>query len=296
MPLIRMLALSSAVVAMLGVPILQSNAEAQGRGTSGDTSRRPLVMRTAPARGVDRVVVSRRVVAPRRGGVVIGAYYRPLYYSPFYSPFYDPFYAAPYRFGAYPGYHYAQFYRPESALRIQVSPRNTQVFVDGYYAGIVDDFDGVFQRLRLEPGTHELTLYLPGFHTFTQQLFLQPDRTFNLKQKLLPLAPGEAPDPRPVAPGSPPPQDFATPTTGDADVISSPAFGTIAVRVQPAEADVLVDGERWEGPQDDEALVLQVAPGRHNIEVRRNGYRSYTAEIDVRPGQTTPLNVSLPQQ
>jgi hypothetical protein len=109
-------------------------------------------------------------VAPRRGGVVIGAYYRPLYYSsyydPFYSPFYDPFYysyySSPYRYGAYPRYAYGQFYSRDSALRLQVSPRETEVFVDGYYAGTVDDFDGVFQRLRLEPGAHELTLYLPG--------------------------------------------------------------------------------------------------------------------------------------
>ena len=66
--------------------------------------------------------------------------------------------------------------------------------------------------------------------------------------------------------------------------------------MQPADADVLIDGERWEGPAADEALVVQIAPGSHRIEVRREGYRSYTAQIDVRVGETTPVNISLPRQ
>jgi hypothetical protein len=83
---------------------------------------------------------------------------------------------------------------------------------------------------------------------------------------------------------------------GDDGADPDASFGAIAVRVQPADADVFVDGERWEGPADNEALVLQVAPGTHRIEVRRDGYRGYTAQIDVRVGQTTPINVSLPRQ
>jgi PEGA domain len=63
-----------------------------------------------------------------------------------------------------------------------------------------------------------------------------------------------------------------------------------------ADAVVLIDGERWEGPADDEALVVQIAPGAHRIEVSKDGYRSYTGQIDVRAGQTAPINISLPRQ
>jgi hypothetical protein len=45
---------------------------------------------------------------------------------------------------------------------LQVIPRETEVFVDGYFAGRVDDFDGRFQRLHIQPGEHELTLCLDG--------------------------------------------------------------------------------------------------------------------------------------
>ena len=34
--------------------------------------------------------------------------------------------------------------------------------MDGAYAGIVDDYDGVFQRLDLEPGSHEIEIRSPG--------------------------------------------------------------------------------------------------------------------------------------
>src|SRR5262245_39277009 len=49
-----------------------------------------------------------------------------------------------------------------SSVRLEVKPRDAEVFVDGYSAGHADDFDGVFQRLRLRPGSHEITLYLNG--------------------------------------------------------------------------------------------------------------------------------------
>ena len=293
MTLTRTFPLSLAVAAMLVAPALQQNAGAQGRGAGREA--------TGPSRGGRAVAVPRRAVAaprrvvavPRRSAVVFGAYYRPLYFSPFYDPFYDPFL---YRYGVYPGYAYGQIYGPESSIRFRVSPRNTEVFVDGYYAGIVDDFDGVFQRMRLESGPHDVTLYLPGHRTVTQQVLLQPNRTFSVELTMVPLAENETPAPRPVPPPSPPSREPAAPESGTGGAGPDAAFGAIAIRVQPADADVLIDGERWEGPADGEVLVLQVAPGSHRIEVRRDGHGGYTAQIDVRAGQTSPINVILPRQ
>ena len=67
------------------------------------------------------------------------------------------------------------------------------------------------------------------------------------------------------------------------------------IRVQPADADVLIDGERWRGPGGDDRLVVQVTDGRHRIEVRKEGYQPFTTEVDVRGGESVPLNVSLPR-
>ena len=49
----------------------------------------------------------------------------------------------------------AQTYIGDSAIRLQVKPRDAEVFVDGYIVGIVDDYDGSFQQLPLAPGEHE---------------------------------------------------------------------------------------------------------------------------------------------
>ncbi len=293
----RTLAFALAVVAMLGAPLLQHSADAQGRGGDRGATGGGRVA-PAPRPGNRTAAGPRRsgrvVIQPRRGGVVIGAYYRPRYYSSFYNPFYDPW--SLYRYGGYSQYQYGQFYGPESALRLQVSPRTTEVFVDGYYAGTVDDFDGIFQRLRLAAGEYEVTLYLPGHRTVTQQLLLQPGRTLRVKHVMVPLAPTDPPEPRPVAtawrPSPELPPQAASGRSADLDV----SFGEIAIRVQPADADVLIDGERWAGPANDEALVLQIAPGPHRIEVRKDGYRGYSAQIDVRAGETAPINVSLPRQ
>ena len=155
-----------------------------------------------------------RIGTPRaRVSVVVGRYYsRPYYYRPFYDPFYyDPFYF-PYFYrpfywypAAQAGYGYGR-YDGNAALRLQVTPRDTEVFIDNYYAGTVDDFDGIFQRLHIESGAHDVTLYHDGFRTVRQRIYIQPTGTFRLRYSMVPLGPGEAPEPRPVEPPPPPPQ------------------------------------------------------------------------------------------
>ena len=39
-----------------------------------------------------------------------------------------------------------------AALRLKVEPRDAEVYVDGFYAGLVDDFDGAMQKLKIVPG------------------------------------------------------------------------------------------------------------------------------------------------
>ena len=50
----------------------------------------------------------------------------------------------------YPGFGYPPgvYNDPAVAIRLLVTPRDASVYVDGYAAGVVDDYDGVFQRLQ----------------------------------------------------------------------------------------------------------------------------------------------------
>jgi PEGA domain-containing protein len=269
----------------------------------------------------------RRVVRVAPRVVFVGGYYA----DPFW--FYDPWFGYAYQYPwGWPAPPYRYAYDPGAAVRLEVKPKQAEVYADGYYAGIVDDFDGTFQRLRLPPGEHELTLYLDGYRTVHQRIYLTPNNTFKLKYSMERLAPGEAPDPRPqaptppetAAPGAPPmpgpgappaypyppsrgpmerrpPQPPAQPpmppAPPDGRAQTSPStYGTLVIRVQPGDADVLVDGEAWRSPAGQERLVVQVAEGRHAVEIRKSGFRTYVTEIDVRRGETTPLNVSLRSQ
>ena len=66
------------------------------------------------------------------------------------------------------GYGY-RLRAPDASVRLDVKPKEAEVYVDGYYAGVVDDFDGTFQRLRVEPGEHEIELWLDGYRTCSRR-------------------------------------------------------------------------------------------------------------------------------
>ena len=79
---------------------------------------------------------------------------------------------------AVPGYYYGGAW---ASARLEVKPRDAQVFVDGYYVGVVDQFDGVFQRLDLPTGEHEVVVYLPGYRTYTAANALPARRGLSLQ-------------------------------------------------------------------------------------------------------------------
>ena len=274
-----------------------------------------------PARADAQARVGRRVVAvgPVRTHVVlVGGYYGG-FYDPFW--FYDPWYGPyGYQWGYPPPYGRYYNIDPGASLRLEVKPQEAEVYVDGYYAGIVDDFDGVFQRLPVTPGEHEIELYLDGYRSVRQKVYATPRNTFKVKYTMERLGAGDQQEPRPQPPNapqgvvaqppqamppepppvgrgpvrrlpSPPPQAPGAPRSAEAS-----AYGALSIRVQPAEADVLIDGEKWRGPEAQDRLIVEVAEGRHTVEVQKPGYRSYMTEVQVRRGDTTTINVSLRTQ
>ena len=69
-------------------------------------------------------------------------------------------------------------------LRLQVTPRAAQVFVDGYYAGTVDDYDGIFQALRLESGGYHVEIRLPGYEPLEFNVRINPGQKVNFRGDL----------------------------------------------------------------------------------------------------------------
>ena len=174
-----------------------------------------------------------------------GGFYGGGFHHPYYLGF-GQWYPYPYPvFGFPPGGHFPDHV---VSVRLQISPREAFVFVDGYAAGSVDDYDGVFQRLRLIPGPHEIVIYHPGHRTLRQNVYYNPGSTHTIRHILDALLPGEI-----ARPAARSPSDAAG-TRHDAAARRTPGYeasrsGTLALRVQPADATVLVDGEPWKGPQ-----------------------------------------------
>jgi hypothetical protein len=226
----------------------------------------------------------------------------------------------------YPAYRYAA---PDAAMKFDVKPKETMVYLDGYYAGIVDDFDGAFQRLRTAPGGHLVTLYLDGYRTYSEQVYLGADNTFKMKHRMEKLGAGEvsehpaAPPPPPQyqpaqpAPGQgaplpgpvgrrgrapayppyPPPNPNALPPGGQPAGLDPNSHGILSLALDPIDAEVLIDGTPWRGPASGDHLAIDMSVGRHNIQIRKSGFVGYLTDIQIRQGQTTNLDVKLkPQQ
>ena len=235
--------------------------------------------------------------------------------------------------GRYPYRYYG--YERDASVRFDVKPNDTSVYVDGYYAGVVDDFDGAFQRLRTAPGGHEITLYLEGHRTYSERVYLTVDNTLKIKHRMeqlgagqvaeRPPAPAPQPEPqfgpgdgspqsgpgapypgqpyprRPIDRRGPPPPDFEPnagpggPPPQGGRPVDANGRGSLSLSVQPGDAEVLVDGTPWAGAAQDR-VTIDLSEGRHNIQVRKRGYVGYLTDVQIRSGETTNLDVRLKTQ
>lgn len=230
-----------------------------------------------------------------RGRVFIGGY------------FYDPI------FGPYPWWHWPDYpywyypvYDDRAELHIKVTPKAAKlaaVYVDGYYAGIADDFDGAFQELPLPPGGHSIVLFLEGYQTVRRNLYLPPRSSYTLHEAMVQLPPGERTVPPELAPPVPPPPagSYSVPESSSSipappvtrpTATQAPGYGTLDLFVQPVGAEVTIDGQRWVSSERGH-FVVQVSAGTHRLEVSRPGHRQYATDVEVRDGEATTLNVSL---
>ena len=155
------------------------------RTLDGTASGTPQYSRPRDGRNPTGTAVPRGTVPGSGSGVFIPAgYYGGLYpfgygyygdpygyYGGYYGGYYDPWY------GGYPSYVQTSngpSGDEEGALRLKVKPKEAEVYVDGYYVGIVDDFNGVFQKLHIETGTHRIEVRAPGYEPLAFDVRITP--------------------------------------------------------------------------------------------------------------------------
>ncbi len=195
-----------------------------GRSAGGDSGARPRGGVRAPASGVTRggsaaggTAESGQAV-PRGRGSRPAQVYAPSYGRRYYSGggglgyyVYDPWsWYAGYGAAGYSSYGWGGYYGSQwggyyggyggysggygayggpygwsiGGVRFKVNPKDAEVYVDGYYAGIVDDFDGVWQQLRLDDGGYHIEIRKPGMDTLTFDVRVQPGRTITYRGEM----------------------------------------------------------------------------------------------------------------
>jgi hypothetical protein len=162
-------------------------------------SRRP-PQTTTPQHGIPRPPQSTRPMArpPVRPQVY------PTYIYPYWPLFdLDFYYQFPY--GTYPyyryGYPYPPYYYPvppvpgegsdidveaAGSVRIDIPQKDATIYVDGFYVGMVADFDGDNEQLNLTLGPHHLEIRAPGYQTTLFDVNIQSGKTITYRTSLLP--------------------------------------------------------------------------------------------------------------
>jgi hypothetical protein len=172
-------------------------------GRSGDGERTAVRRGDRPRDG--RATIGTAVARTRpRPTIPSWAWHRPSYWHGYHSVglgyfYYDPYwwgypgygYGHGYGYGYGPGYYgpgYGGYYvrgdRHLGNVRLKVKPRDAEVRVDGYYVGLVDQFDGVFQRLTLESGPHRIEIAKPGFEPLVIDIRVLPYDTITYRGTL----------------------------------------------------------------------------------------------------------------
>lgn len=215
-------------------------------------------------------------------GVAAGAWYGwgyPYVYAPGYLPYSYPLY----------GYPWSPAYAPATgAMRLDVSPKDAAVYVDGAYAGIVADFEGAFRHLTLSAGPHAIQVRKEGLETLDVQVNVQPNRTLTYRASMEAAHPGATATP--AEPGATP-----VPPTG----VASPAWpgwpGDVRLEVTPKDAQIYVDGYYVGMGRDFEGRRqrLSLTPGTHHIELEARGYERAGADVTVEPGRATTYRGAL---
>ena len=98
----------------------------------------------------------------------------------------DPLLVDSYAYGGYYGYSpsAADAAAPTGSLRLVIDPRQAEVLVDGVFAGIVNEFDGMFHHLALPAGPHHITIHAEGYAPLEFDVMIEPRHTTTIKDTL----------------------------------------------------------------------------------------------------------------
>ena len=250
-----------------------------------------------------------------------GGYWHRGYYDPYYYPH-------------HPYDHYGRRYGDRDtlgALDLDVAPGKTEVYLDGRYIGIVDQYDGFPQYLWLDKGTYDVVFFREGYKTIARQISVYPGTVIDIDDR---MEPGDSVRPEDLASKSTERRDrriredetrreeYERRQRGDygddeewrergrrhdrVDERDRDEYrnetqegrsesGWLRLDVEPDDASVYLDG-RFVGTGRELAGLrrgLAVEPGDHHISVVRPGRKPEERDFEVEAGEETELEIEL---
>lgn len=149
------------------------------------------------------------------------------------------------------------------SLQIDSEPPGASVYLDNVYKGI-EPATGAFYITDLAPGTYTLTLKMPDYQTWTQQVQVQAGIVNDIWPKLVPAPAGSTPD-----------------TTGQVFAYST-----------PSGANVYVDNI-YKGITP--VTLSDIPAGSHTITFKLIGYQDYSTVASISGGTVINVPATLTQ-
>jgi hypothetical protein len=73
---------------------------------------------------------------------------------------------------------------PVGGVQLDIDPRRAEVYVDGTYAGLVEEFSGYFRHLELPAGPHDIAIVAPGYDPLSLHVIVSPGATLTQRATL----------------------------------------------------------------------------------------------------------------
>jgi hypothetical protein len=181
--------------------------------------------------------------------------------------------------------------------------------VDGSYAGTADEFDGLFQRLHVAPGRHEIALKLEGYRTHRMRVYVPYDGTLKLHHDMIEGSGEDAvedlagdryadegsvrmrEDERGWRGEDPSGSDDARREAPYERARREEEWATLRLQVHPEGASIYVDGAfRGTGAS---LGRLELPAGSHRIEILHPGLRTFERDVTLDAGESQELEVEL---
>jgi PEGA domain len=145
--------------------------------------------------------------------------------------------------------------------------RDSGVWIDGEYAGYVKELKGN-RKVMLLPGEHEISIRQAGYKDFTKKIVVEPDQIQTIAVVL-------EENTKVIYPGN--------------------NAAELRLDILPKRAAVFVD-DGYMGHGSDfggRFHSMLVSPGKHQLKVTLDGYRTYETEINVLASNKSQMKIVL---